>query len=179
MAQSVSSRPGHSQTQMGKDQLSTCAYGVGSLQTGANSVLRKVSGDSLLKRGLQTWPRGLGERETTTGRSTGRQLSLDIMGDFPGVRAAAWKGWPGPRRLPDSSHGPGTHCKLSGARPRLCMLPRALQTFGTCEGGSECPRQRQRLQNEWKMAKIELLVILLFVLSWAPYSTVALMGFAG
>ncbi|MXQ85732.1 hypothetical protein E5288_WYG016479 [Bos mutus] len=60
---------------------------------------------------------------------------------------------------------------LSGARPRLCMLPRALQTFGTCEGGSECPRQRQRLQNEWKMAKIELLVILLFVLSWAPYST--------
>ncbi|XP_070327067.1 LIM domain-binding protein 3 isoform X7 [Odocoileus virginianus] len=55
----------------------------------------------------------------------------------------------------------------------------ALQTFGACEGGSECPRQRQRLQNEWKMAKIELLVILLFVLSWAPYSTVALMGFAG
>ncbi|KAI4550121.1 hypothetical protein MJT46_018847 [Ovis ammon polii x Ovis aries] len=55
----------------------------------------------------------------------------------------------------------------------------ALQTFGACERGSECPRQRQRLQNEWKMAKIELLVILLFVLSWAPYSTVALMGFAG
>ncbi|XP_007458415.1 PREDICTED: melanopsin isoform X2 [Lipotes vexillifer] len=55
----------------------------------------------------------------------------------------------------------------------------ALQTFGAGEGGGECPWQRQRLQNEWKMAKIELLVILLFVLSWAPYSTVALMGFAG
>ncbi|NIG58720.1 melanopsin isoform 2 [Pontoporia blainvillei] len=55
----------------------------------------------------------------------------------------------------------------------------ALQTFGASEGGGECPWQRQHLQNEWKMAKIELLVILLFVLSWAPYSTVALMGFAG
>ncbi|XP_008694349.1 melanopsin isoform X1 [Ursus maritimus] len=55
----------------------------------------------------------------------------------------------------------------------------ALQTFRACEGGVRSPRQRQRLQREWKMAKIELLVILLFVLSWAPYSTVALMGFAG
>ncbi|XP_036317160.1 melanopsin [Pipistrellus kuhlii] len=55
----------------------------------------------------------------------------------------------------------------------------ALQTFGACEGRSELPRQRQGLQSEWKMAKIVLLVILLFVLSWAPYSTVALMAFAG
>ncbi|XP_019516020.1 PREDICTED: melanopsin isoform X2 [Hipposideros armiger] len=55
----------------------------------------------------------------------------------------------------------------------------ALQTFGACEGLSELPRQQQRLQSEWKMAKIVLLVILLFVLSWAPYSTVALMAFAG
>ncbi|XP_036211857.1 melanopsin [Myotis myotis] len=55
----------------------------------------------------------------------------------------------------------------------------ALQTFGACEGRSELPQQRQGLQNEWKMAKIVLLVILLFVLSWAPYSTVALMAFAG
>lgn len=29
------------------------------------------------------------------------------------------------------------------------------------------------------MAKMELLVIFLFVLSWAPYSCVALMAFAG
>ncbi|XP_006894549.1 PREDICTED: melanopsin [Elephantulus edwardii] len=56
---------------------------------------------------------------------------------------------------------------------------RALQTFGVYEGASECPRQRQRLQSEWKMAKIALLVILLFVISWAPYSTVVLVAFAG
>ncbi|XP_045425001.1 melanopsin isoform X1 [Lemur catta] len=55
----------------------------------------------------------------------------------------------------------------------------ALQTFGASKGTSESPRQRQRLQNEWKMAKIMLLVILLFVLSWAPYSAVALVAFAG
>lgn len=35
------------------------------------------------------------------------------------------------------------------------------------------------MQSEWKMAKIALLVILLFVLSWAPYSAVALVAFAG
>lgn len=55
-------------------------------------------------------------------------------------------------------------------------LPRA------CEGCGESPlrrRQWQRLQSEWKMAKVALIVILLFVLSWAPYSTVALVGFAG
>ncbi|KAM9650822.1 LOW QUALITY PROTEIN: melanopsin [Trichechus inunguis] len=56
---------------------------------------------------------------------------------------------------------------------------RALQTFGACEGASESPRQWQRLQSEWKMAKIALLATLLFVLSWAPYSTVALVAFAG
>ncbi|XP_036782470.2 melanopsin [Manis pentadactyla] len=55
----------------------------------------------------------------------------------------------------------------------------ALQAFGAFEGGGESSRQRQRLQREWKMAKMELLVIFLFVLSWAPYSTVALMAFAG
>ncbi|KAG7511594.1 melanopsin isoform X1 [Solea senegalensis] len=36
-----------------------------------------------------------------------------------------------------------------------------------------------RLQNEWKMAKIALIVILLYVFSWSPYSTVALTAFAG
>ncbi|XP_030628254.1 melanopsin-A [Chanos chanos] len=36
-----------------------------------------------------------------------------------------------------------------------------------------------RLKNEWKMAKIALIVILLYVISWSPYSTVALTAFAG
>lgn len=55
-------------------------------------------------------------------------------------------------------------------------LPRAFESCG------ESPRRRrqwQRLRSEWKMAKIALLVILLFVLSWAPYSAVALVAFAG
>ncbi|XP_062943957.1 melanopsin isoform X2 [Cynocephalus volans] len=56
---------------------------------------------------------------------------------------------------------------------------RALQTLGAFEGSGESPWQQQRLQNEWKMAKITLLVIVLFVLSWAPYSAVALVAFAG
>ncbi|XP_029962200.1 melanopsin-A [Salarias fasciatus] len=40
-------------------------------------------------------------------------------------------------------------------------------------------RSFHRLQNEWKMAKIALIVILLYVVSWSPYSTVALTAFAG
>ncbi|NP_001279045.1 melanopsin [Callorhinchus milii] len=49
-------------------------------------------------------------------------------------------------------------------------------------GGStnrESQKQHQRMKNEWKMAKIALIVILLFVISWSPYSTVALTAFAG
>ncbi|CAB1312559.1 unnamed protein product [Coregonus sp. 'balchen'] len=37
----------------------------------------------------------------------------------------------------------------------------------------------RRLKNEWKMAKIALIVILLYVISWSPYSVVALTAFAG
>ncbi|XP_062376333.1 melanopsin-A [Sardina pilchardus] len=36
-----------------------------------------------------------------------------------------------------------------------------------------------RLKSEWKMAKIALIAILLFVISWSPYSAVALTAFAG
>ncbi|KAG5266630.1 hypothetical protein AALO_G00234380 [Alosa alosa] len=36
-----------------------------------------------------------------------------------------------------------------------------------------------RLRNEWKMAKIALIAILLYVISWSPYSAVALTAFAG
>ncbi|XP_006875988.1 PREDICTED: melanopsin [Chrysochloris asiatica] len=56
---------------------------------------------------------------------------------------------------------------------------RSLQTFEAYEGSSESSRQRQQLQSEWKMAKIALLIISLYVLSWAPYSTVVLVAFAG
>ncbi|XP_038816797.1 melanopsin-A-like [Salvelinus namaycush] len=40
-------------------------------------------------------------------------------------------------------------------------------------------RSFNRLKNEWKMAKIALIVILLYVISWSPYSAVALTAFAG
>ncbi|XP_053731259.1 melanopsin-A isoform X3 [Synchiropus splendidus] len=43
----------------------------------------------------------------------------------------------------------------------------------------ESGRTLTRLQNEWKMAKVALLVILLYVVSWAPYSSVALTALAG
>ncbi|XP_063047879.1 melanopsin-A [Engraulis encrasicolus] len=36
-----------------------------------------------------------------------------------------------------------------------------------------------RLKNEWRMAKIALIAILLYVISWSPYSSVALTAFAG
>lgn len=123
---------------------------------------------------------GLGVREDIAGGTTGRLLRLDIMENFLGVRAAC-TGREGQVQggSPTVAMTLGTHCNPSGVRPRLCIFPRALQTFGACEGLSELPRQQQRLQSEWKMAKIVLLVIFLFVLSWAPYSTVALMAFSG
>ncbi|XP_028832494.1 melanopsin-like [Denticeps clupeoides] len=37
----------------------------------------------------------------------------------------------------------------------------------------------ERMQSEWKMAKVALIVILLFVVSWSPYSVVALTATAG
>uniref|UniRef100_A0A673AST8 Opsin 4b n=1 Tax=Sphaeramia orbicularis TaxID=375764 RepID=A0A673AST8_9TELE len=39
--------------------------------------------------------------------------------------------------------------------------------------------QFHKMKNEWRMAKIALIVILLFVISWAPYSCAALTAFAG
>lgn len=122
-----------------------------------------------------------GGREDITGGTTRSQLRLDVVENFLGVRDSCIGGndQVGPGSLPHSSHDHGTHCIKSGVRLGLCTRPRALQTFRACEGGGRSPRQRQRLQREWKMAKIELLVILLFVLSWAPYSIVALMAFAG
>ncbi|XP_027702180.1 melanopsin isoform X4 [Vombatus ursinus] len=55
---------------------------------------------------------------------------------------------------------------------------KTIQNIGSSESTAS-PRHCQRMKNEWRMAKIALVVILLFVLSWAPYSTVALVAFAG
>ncbi|XP_018613192.1 melanopsin-like [Scleropages formosus] len=43
----------------------------------------------------------------------------------------------------------------------------------------ESHKAYERIQSEWKMAKVALLVILLFVISWSPYSVVALTATAG
>ncbi|KAM6130503.1 LOW QUALITY PROTEIN: melanopsin [Phoenicopterus ruber ruber] len=56
---------------------------------------------------------------------------------------------------------------------------RSIQTYGCKHGNKEFQKQYQRMKNEWKMAKIALIVILLFVISWSPYSVVALVAFAG
>ncbi|MGH0155883.1 UNVERIFIED_CONTAM: hypothetical protein FKN15_030335 [Acipenser sinensis] len=47
------------------------------------------------------------------------------------------------------------------------------------DDNKESMKQYQRMKNEWKMAKIALIVILLYVISWSPYSAVALTAFAG
>ncbi|KAM6330332.1 melanopsin [Podargus strigoides] len=56
---------------------------------------------------------------------------------------------------------------------------KSIQTFGCKRGNREFQKQYQRMKNEWKMAKIALIVILLYVISWSPYSVVALVAFAG
>ncbi|XP_007229372.3 melanopsin-like [Astyanax mexicanus] len=43
----------------------------------------------------------------------------------------------------------------------------------------ETHKMFQRMKSEWKMAKVALLVISLFVISWSPYSIVALTATAG
>uniref|UniRef100_A0A8C5PZS8 Opsin 4 n=1 Tax=Leptobrachium leishanense TaxID=445787 RepID=A0A8C5PZS8_9ANUR len=55
---------------------------------------------------------------------------------------------------------------------------RAVQKIGS-DDNKESHKQYQKMQNEWKMAKIALIVIFLYVISWSPYSTVALVAFAG
>nr|XP_021152974.1 melanopsin isoform X3 [Columba livia] len=43
---------------------------------------------------------------------------------------------------------------------------KSIQTFGCKHGNKECQKQYQRMKNEWKMAKIALIVISLYVISW-------------
>ncbi|XP_066580129.1 melanopsin-A [Amia ocellicauda] len=45
--------------------------------------------------------------------------------------------------------------------------------------GGESQKTYEKMRNDWKMAKIALLLILLYVISWAPYAAVALTAFAG
>uniref|UniRef100_A0A3Q1E9N4 Opsin 4b n=1 Tax=Acanthochromis polyacanthus TaxID=80966 RepID=A0A3Q1E9N4_9TELE len=49
----------------------------------------------------------------------------------------------------------------------------------TSEGNRDSAKRFHKMKSEWKMAKIALIVILLFVISWAPYSCAALTAFAG
>ncbi|KAK1905981.1 Melanopsin-A [Dissostichus eleginoides] len=53
---------------------------------------------------------------------------------------------------------------------------RAIHSHGSTRDSS---KKFQRVQSEWKLAKIALIVILLYVVSWSPYSAVALTAFAG
>lgn len=46
-------------------------------------------------------------------------------------------------------------------------------------GFKDSIKKFHRMKNEWKMAKIALIVIMLYVISWSPYSCVALTAFAG
>ncbi|KAJ8416123.1 hypothetical protein AAFF_G00381450 [Aldrovandia affinis] len=49
----------------------------------------------------------------------------------------------------------------------------------TGDSTKDSVKRFHRMKNEWKMAKIALIVILLYVISWSPYSCVALTAFAG
>lgn len=49
----------------------------------------------------------------------------------------------------------------------------------SCDGSRDSAKRFHKMKSEWKMAKIALIVILLFVVSWAPYSCAALTAFAG
>uniref|UniRef100_A0A673XB63 Opsin 4 n=1 Tax=Salmo trutta TaxID=8032 RepID=A0A673XB63_SALTR len=46
-------------------------------------------------------------------------------------------------------------------------------------GTRDSVKSMHKMRTEWKTAKIALIVILLYVISWAPYSCVALTAFAG
>uniref|UniRef100_A0A3B3SKA4 Opsin 4b n=1 Tax=Paramormyrops kingsleyae TaxID=1676925 RepID=A0A3B3SKA4_9TELE len=47
------------------------------------------------------------------------------------------------------------------------------------ESKNDSMKKFQRMKSDWKMAKIALILILLYVVSWSPYSCVALTAFAG
>lgn len=59
------------------------------------------------------------------------------------------------------------------------MCHRAVTKINGTESTRDSIKSFHRLKNEWKMAKIALIVIVLYVISWSPYSAVALTAFAG
>ncbi|KAF0025614.1 hypothetical protein F2P81_022495 [Scophthalmus maximus] len=60
----------------------------------------------------------------------------------------------------------------------VIALDRAISKINS-QGTRDSAKKFHKMRSEWKMAKIALIVILLFVISWAPYSCVALTAFAG
>ncbi|XP_075999722.1 melanopsin-A-like [Genypterus blacodes] len=66
-----------------------------------------------------------------------------------------------------------------------CCIFRAIRrttralTKISCERSRDSVKKMNKMKSEWKMAKIALIVILLYIISWAPYSCVALTAFAG
>uniref|UniRef100_A0A3Q3IZK6 G-protein coupled receptors family 1 profile domain-containing protein n=1 Tax=Monopterus albus TaxID=43700 RepID=A0A3Q3IZK6_MONAL len=60
-----------------------------------------------------------------------------------------------------------------------CGIFRAIQNTTKLVHAHTLLKTRIKTRNEWKMAKIALIVILTFVISWAPYSCIALTAFAG
>ncbi|XP_043917871.1 melanopsin-B-like [Protopterus annectens] len=46
-------------------------------------------------------------------------------------------------------------------------------------GKKLCYSRHQSMQNEWKMAKIAFIAIIVFVLSWSPYACITLIAWAG
>ncbi|XP_027492142.1 melanopsin-like isoform X2 [Corapipo altera] len=53
---------------------------------------------------------------------------------------------------------------------------RDVQKLGSCNRNSHLS---QSMKNEWKLAKIAFVVIIVFVLSWSPYACVTLIAWAG
>ncbi|KAJ7402996.1 hypothetical protein BTVI_81549 [Pitangus sulphuratus] len=58
----------------------------------------------------------------------------------------------------------------------LYAFYRDVQKLGSCSRKSHLS---QSMKNEWKLAKIAFVVIIVFVLSWSPYACVTLIAWAG
>ncbi|XP_071411208.1 melanopsin-like [Pithys albifrons albifrons] len=67
------------------------------------------------------------------------------------------------------------HCYLSMFLA-IRRTGRNVQKLGSCSRKSHLS---QSMKNEWKLAKIAFVVIIVFVLSWSPYACVTLIAWAG